>query len=105
MRWQSFLIDPTVHGVARNPEVSHDFLDRKPPFTDRSRLIPGLILHEAAIISNSRNREKRLGIALGWVPWHVRSVQPAAEQPLSLHLYRRPDCLPAPMHISILSST
>ena len=57
---QAFLINPPVYRVTGYAEVGHDFLDRKPPFTRRNRLISGLILHQSYILSETRNPENRL---------------------------------------------
>jgi hypothetical protein len=46
VRKQALLINPAVNRIAGHSEVSHDLLDRRPPFAGRGRLIPGLILHE-----------------------------------------------------------
>ena len=62
MRRQALLINPPIHRVAGDSEVSNDLLDGEPPFAGRSRLIPGLILHASYILSKSRNqRESALG--------------------------------------------
>jgi hypothetical protein len=39
--------------------VTDDLLDRNPPFAGAVRLIPGLILHQSVIVSESRNRGNR----------------------------------------------
>jgi hypothetical protein len=56
MRRQALLVNPPVHRIASHPEVTNDLLYRNPPFAGLGRLIPSLIVHESAILSESRNK-------------------------------------------------